>query len=248
MNFTPLPDDWPDQRDTLHHLAAHLLAQARQRHDGMFDLVPSPGGFGTPPVGADRERIRLVGGSMFVERVTGSTIRDSRATTTVSTVAGRTLASLCDEIGFEPRADFWVGHDTPAVRDLDAGIMLDGSATWLLGEWFLLGQRVIDEVVASLPTPDPSVGRLWPEHFDYGLDLLASPTARCNLGAAAGDGFHAEPYLYVGPHGPERPGPSDFWNAPFGAVLPFGDLDAADDPMRSALEFMMTGITLLRSA
>jgi len=30
MNFSPLPDDWPVHRDTLHFLAAHLLAQARQ--------------------------------------------------------------------------------------------------------------------------------------------------------------------------------------------------------------------------
>ena len=51
MNFAELPDDWPDQRDTLQFLAAHLLAQARHRHDGLFDLVPLPGGFGTPPVG-----------------------------------------------------------------------------------------------------------------------------------------------------------------------------------------------------
>ena len=82
MNFSPLPDDWSEQRDTLHFLAAHLLAQARERRDGMFDLVPSPGGFATPPVGHDRERVRLVGGSLLVERVVGETIRDAAATTT----------------------------------------------------------------------------------------------------------------------------------------------------------------------
>jgi hypothetical protein len=80
---------------------------------------------------------------------------------------------------------------------------------------------------------------------------------RCNLGAAAGDHFHAEPYLYVGPWGfadvglgawgTERPGPTEFWNAPFGAVLGFGDIDGADDPIRTAIEFFMTGIAALRS-
>jgi len=99
MNFGPLPDDWPDQRDTLHFLAAHVLGQARQRHDGMFDLVPSPGGFATPSVGPDRERVRLVGGSMLVERVAGETLRDATATTTVAQIAGSSLAELCQQVG-----------------------------------------------------------------------------------------------------------------------------------------------------
>ena len=50
--------------------------------------------------------------------------------------------------------------------------------------------------------------RLWPEHFDVGADLAVNsrdkPGVRTNLGAAAGDDFHQEPYLYVG-----RGGPSD---------------------------------------
>ena len=247
MNFSPLPDDWSEQRDTLHFLAAHLLAQARERRDGMFDLVPSPGGFATPPVGHDRERVRLVGGSLLVERVVGETIRDAAATTTVTPIAGNSLAELCHQIGFEPRPDFWVGDDTPPFRDPDTPIQLDGQATSILGEWYLLGQRAIDQVVAQLPHADATVGRLWPEHFDYGIDLDAAPGVRCNLGAAGGDGFHAEPYLYVGPQGPERPGATDYWNAPFGAALGFGDLDAADDPVGTAIEFLMTGIFLLRS-
>jgi hypothetical protein len=257
LNFAPLPDDWPDQRDTLRFLAAHLLAQARQRHDGLFDLQPQPGGFGTPPVGPDRERVRLVGGSMFVERVTGSHISQLDASSTVVTVAGSSLTALCAHAGFEPDPDFWVGDDTPAFRDPDEPIRLDGLATSTLGEWFLLGVRAIDEVVASLPAPAATVGRLWPEHFDYGIDLSATGTAaatdvRCNLGAAAGDAFHAEPYLYVGPWGfvdgdPARPGPTGFWNAPFGAMLGFGEIDAADDPIRTAIEFFMTGIAALRS-
>ena len=247
MNVGPLPDDWPDHRDTLHFLAAHVLGQARQRHDGMFDLVPSPGGFATPSVGPDRERVRLVGGSMLVERVAGETLRDATATTTVAQIAGSSLAELCQQVGFEPRPDFQVGNDTPPFRDPDAPIQLDGQATSILGEWYLLGQRSIDEVVASLPHAEATVGRLWPEHFDYGLDLDAAPGVRCNLGAAGGDGFHSEPYLYVGPHGPERPGATDYWNAPFGAVLGFGAIDAADDPISTAVEFLMAGIFLLRS-
>ena len=115
-------------------------------------------------------------------------------------------------------------------------IQLDGLATSILGEWYLLGQRAIDEVVASLPDPAATVGRLWPEHFDYGIDLAAAPGVRCNLGAAGGDGFHAEPYLYVGPRGVrERPGADATTGTPRSArVLGFGDIDAADDPIRTA--------------
>ena len=108
----------------------------------------------------------------------------------------------------------------------------------------------MDTAIASLPDPRASVVRLWPEHFDVGVDLAVDPAtrpeARVNLGAAAGDGSHQEPYLYVGPWGDERPGPSDFWNAPFGATLGFADLDAAANPLHAATEFFLHGIAYLR--
>ena len=247
MNFAALPDDWPTQRDTLRYLATHLLGQARFRHDGLFDLVPSPGGFGTPSVGPDRERVRLSGGSLFIERVSGPDIEHTKATTQVETLAGNTLDQLADAVGFTPDPDFSVGDDTPPTRDTSEPITLDSVATEILGDWFLLGQRAMDAAVASLPNPEASVGRLWPEHFDYGIDLAAKPGDRCNLGASAGDGFHAEPYMYLGPWNDARPGSADYWNAPFGAVLSFGELDSTDDPLRAATEFFMRGLAALRS-
>jgi hypothetical protein len=246
MNLPTLPDDWPDQRETLRVVAAHVLGQARQRHDELFDLQPAPGGFATPPVGEQRERVRVVGGSLLIERVDGNDVRSIAASTTVVTIAGNTVAGLCEAIGFEPDPDFWVGHDTPPV-DAQATLHLDSMAATVLGEWYLLGQRAIDEVVASLPDPDASVGRLWPEHFDYGIDLQATPSIRCNLGASAGDSGHQEPYLYVGPWTADRPGSAEYWNASFGAVLGFGDLDVADDPIGTAVAFFVTGISLLRA-
>ena len=138
-------------------------------------------------------------------------------------------------------------------------ITLDGLATSILGEWFLLGERAIDEVVASLPGPAATVGRLWPEHFDYGIDLAAAPlTSACNLGAAAGDAFHAEPYLYVGPWGfadgsLRRGVPWTALEAPTSGTRrsahcsASASIDAADDPIRTAIEFFMTGIAALRS-
>lgn len=246
-NLHMLPDDWRAQRHTLQRIATHVLSQARFRHDGMIDLTPLPGGFGTPPVGPERERVRLVGGSMFVERVAGADLYTMTATTDVVTVAGSSIAALCRSIGFEPDPAFWVGNDTPPLGDPDDMLVLDSLSAQVAGEWYLLGQRAIDEAVASLPDAQASVGRLWPEHFDHGIDLAARPGVRCNLGAAAGDGFSDEPYLYVGPWDAGRPGSADYWNAPFGAVLGYTAVDASVDPLGRAVEFLLEGITHLRS-
>ena len=121
MNFSPLPDDWPDQRDTLHFLAAHLLAQARQRHDGLFDLVPQPGRLRDAARRARPRRVRLVGGSMFVERVTGETIRDARGHDVGHPGRGEQPRPSCaTRSGSSRDPDFWVGDDTPPFRDPDA--------------------------------------------------------------------------------------------------------------------------------
>lgn len=246
MNFHPLPSDWDVQRARLQRLATHVLGQARFRHDGLFDLVALPGGIGTPPVGPERERVRLVGGSMFVERVVGDDVRQLTATTDVVTVAGSSIRQLCQLIGFDPDPDFWVGGDTPDPGDLDEPITLDAVSATLLGEWYLLGQRAIEEVVASLPDSAASVGRVWPEHFDFGIDLEVAPGVRANLGASPGDEFDASPYLYLGPWEPARPGPAEYWTAPFGAVLTFAELNIAEEPLGRAIEFLLHGVSYLR--
>ncbi len=165
-------------------------------------------------------------------------------------IAGSSIRQLCEQIGVDVDLDFSVGHDTPALGDPDATIMLDSDTTTVLGDWWALGQRAMDMAIASFPDPQAAVSRLWPEHFDVGTDVAVDPAGkpgvRVNLGAAAGDGFHEEPYLYVGPWGSERPGPPEFWNAPFGAVLSFGELDASENPLAQAAEFYLQGIALLR--
>jgi hypothetical protein len=104
----------------------------------------------------------------------------------------------------------------------------------------------IEEAVSSIPSAAASLGRLWPEHFDFGIDLGAKPGVRVNLGAAAGDGGINEPYLYVGPWGPERPGPAEYWTAPFGATLTFGELNLVESPLGRAAEFSLHSLCYLR--
>ncbi|MEP4650090.1 MAG: hypothetical protein ABJ314_07900, partial [Ilumatobacter sp.] len=158
---------------------------------------------------------------------------------------------LCERMSLDVSLEFSVGEDTPPLGDADQMIVLDSDTTTVLGDWWALGQRAMDIAIASLPDPRASVVRLWPEHFDVGVDLdvgaPARPGARVNLGASAGDDGHQEPYLYVGPWGDERPGPAEFWNAPFGATLGFGHLDAADNPLHAASEFFLHGIAYSRS-
>lgn len=249
MSLRPLPSDWSEQRETLRRIATHVLAQSRKRHDNLFDLEPSVGGFAIPAVGPARERVRVSGDLLVVERASGPALSDLVATTHVIPIDGSSIGELCAAVGFEPSAEFSAGPDTPVLGDLSTRLHLDSRAADALGEWYLLGQRAIDEAVASVASvddPDATLGRLWPEHFDYGIDLEASPGVRINLGAAAGDSFHDEPYLYVGPWGADRPGPADYWNAPFGAVLGHADLGSATDPLDRAASFLREGIGHLR--
>ena len=250
MNFATLPDDWPVQRDRLQRIATHVLANAQHRATGHVALTVLPGGFGTPEFGPDRSRVRIAGGSLHVERADGERDGERAATSVVVPLAGSSIRDLCRAAQVDPDPDLSVGGDTPDLGDPDEMIVLDPAATAVLGDWFSLGQRAMDTAVASLPDARASVVRLWPEHFDVGVDLAVDadrrPDVRCNLGASAGDSFHPEPYLYVGPWGDERPGPDGFWNAPFGAVVGFGDLDVSADPLAAAIEFFLHGIARLR--
>ncbi|MEM9747624.1 MAG: hypothetical protein AAF945_13090 [Actinomycetota bacterium] len=246
MNFASLPADWPTQRETLRRVATHVVARAQQSVTGHFALMALPGGFGTPQFGPERRRVRVVGGSLFVEQIV-----DGSATTTVSTIAGSTLSSLCAAAGTNADPGLSVGHDTPPLGDPDEMIMLDSDAVSILDDWYQLGHRAIDTAISSQFDPQAGVLRLWPEHFDLGTDLAIDPArrpgARTNLGASPGDDSHEEPYLYVGPWDDARPGPPEFWNRPFGAVLSWGELDAADNPLQTAIEFFLTGLAHLRS-
>lgn len=251
MSLHPLPAEWAGNRETLRRIATHVLAQARKLGDNLFDLEPSIGGFATPAVGTERRRVRVSGDLLVVERAIGPALSDLKASTTTMPISGSTLAELCEMVGFEPSAEFSAGPDTPPLGDLDAAIQLDRAAADALGDWYLLGQRAIDIAVASIEEPDATLGRLWPEHFDYGIDLTVGRGARTNLGAAAGDSFHDQPYLYVGPwdfgSGQDaRPGPADYWNAPFGAVLSHGEIASSADPVDRAATFLLAGIGHLR--
>ena len=78
--------------------------------------------------------------------------------------------------------------------------------------------------------------QLWPEHFDLGCNIEG-----VNFGCSPGDSYSAEPYVYVGPWNKEGLPDGDFWNASFGAVLPYKELLSVGDQREVALAFLRRG-------
>jgi hypothetical protein len=225
-------------RLTLHRVAAHVLG--RRRHDvtGRFGLRPSPGGFATPAFG-ERDAVEVV-------RVAdGVLVRETASGAAYLPIAGATVRGLAAFAGTDIASKFSVGADTPELDDVDAALDLDRQAARALADWFSLGARALDAVLAALPpSAAPAVVQLWPEHFDLGTNVVAGGGERVNLGASPGDAFSDEPYLYVGPWGAERPGDQAFWNAPFGAVLRAGDVRDTD-AVGAGVQFFGAGLARL---
>ena len=115
----------------------------------------------------------------------------------------------------------------------------------VLWAWFDLGWRVLDAVTADTSlVSSRSTVQLWPEHFDAGCTVGQGSGADVNLGFSPGDSFSEEPYAYVGPWGPERPGDPTFWNAPFGAFVPrsrAGGFAECTAFIRSGLQLLARG-------
>lgn len=238
--LAPLPPAFSATRDILQRVATHILARRRHALSGKFGLRAAPGGIASPAAGLEHETLRI-SGTRLIRESTGL-----GALTTSLVLDGATLAEAAALIGVDLSEPFVAGHDTPPVGDPTAPLAIDAAAAEALAAWFAFAWRVLDAAVAGLgEAAEPSVVQLWPEHFDAAIDVAASPGRRVNLGASPGDGYNAEPYLYVGPWDAERPGDAEYWNAPFGAVLSYSQLAAADDPTAAAVAFLSRGVELL---
>jgi hypothetical protein len=238
-----LPESFPPTRDALHRVAAHVLARRREAYTGRFGLRPAPGGVATPAFGDDVEVVRTSGRWLVSERAG-----------IVNRAPLTTLAAAAELAGVDLALDFSVGDDTPPLGDVAAPLGIDDRAARLLGAWFGFGLAVIDELVADEPEVTASdVPQVWPEHFDLGCIVTVAGDGgldagkRANLGASPGDGYEPTPYLYVGPWSDDRPGDPGYWNAPFGAALPYAALATLPGPDKhaAAVTFLRTGITHL---
>lgn len=217
-------------RGELHRIAAHVLGRRRYAVSGHFGLRASPGGISTPAFGPEPETLRLT--PLCLVREVGS---ESQGLA----LAGATLSSLAAFGGTDLEGEFSAGGDTPAVGPADEPLSLDAKELADVFSWFDLGWRVLDEVMAErIGSCVSSTIQLWPEHFDVGMSLELGSGDGVNLGFSPGDGFSDEAYVYVGPWGAARPGPSSYWNAPFGAVLPRSQVHDAD----GCAAFIRTGL------
>jgi len=118
---------------------------------------------------------------------------------------------------------------------------VDGRAASALGEFYGFACSVLEQLRANEATDgDPSLVRLWPEHFDIAVEIGPESRGwRVNLGASPGYDDHEEPYLYVSPWQTELAS-GELWNATgfAGAELVYSDLISARDQRRAALDFM----------
>jgi hypothetical protein len=223
---------WTTRAD-LHRIAAHVLGRRRYAVSGHFGLRASPGGISTPAFGPEPETLRLT--PLCLVREVGSGSRGLA-------LAGSSLAALAAFAGADLDAEFSAGGDTPALESVDEPLELDAKELGELFGWFDLGWRVLDEVMAERTGSCVAATiQLWPEHFDVGTSLDLGGDDGVNLGFSPGDGFSDEPYAYLGPWGATRPGPSSYWNAPFGAVLPRSQVGDAND----GATFIRTGLDRL---
>src|SRR6187200_3222134 len=124
---------------TLHLVAVHIVARARQQAVGRFSLRITPGGFGTPEFGADGRRVRVSGGTLIVESdAPGSPAATARA------IDGASLRQLADAAGVDLATPLDVGHDTPELGDADGALMLDAADARTVGEWFGIVAAALD--------------------------------------------------------------------------------------------------------
>jgi hypothetical protein len=220
-------------RAHLHRIAVHVLGRRRFAVSGHFGLRASPRGIATPAFGPEPEVIRIAGPCL---------VRELGAASRSLPMDGATLAELAAFVDADLASEFSAGGTAPLPGSPSEPLHLGSDELEVLYAWFDLGWRVLD-VVTWDPAPGPgwSTIQLWPEHFDVGTALDLGSGKGVNLGFSPGDAFSEEPYAYVGPWGPERPGEPEYWNAPFGAVLPRSGVDGP----QGAAAFLRRGLELL---
>jgi hypothetical protein len=221
MGLEPLPPTFATTRDALHQVAEQIVAPARKPHNEIA-LMPTPGGFGTPPFEFAEHVVQVrVDGIEIVVSEDGAERRHE-------------LLSLADAAGFVGAGLFFDGVPTD-----DASLDVDPEAGARLGELYSFAASALEAHRATSAISDePSAVILWPEHFDVAFDAGSDDGGgRATYGVSPGDAQHPEPYLYVLPWR-ERPH-SDVWNATgfAGAELAYAELVAASDPYQAAASF-----------
>jgi hypothetical protein len=184
-------------RRSLHAVAELVLAGPQYRTAGKLRLRVVPGGFAT----ILEPELRVVG-----TRVIGA----GGGAVPIDGHTARAIGAELEVAAGRPEGAYADG----AGVDLDETLTLDADQADVILRALSLGH---DGLIAFAPAQTPV---LWPEHFDVAIRVQDA-----NFGVSPGDGFIDEPYAYVGVSGP--PTGDAFWNAPFGAAVPLGELSDA---------------------
>lgn len=226
-----------EARRVLHLVATHVMARRRYESSGRIGLRAAPGGIATPAFGPAPERLRTAGAAL---------VREVGGDASYTSIDGSSLRELAAFAETKLDAPFDAGRDSPDPGDPNATLQLDPDAAQRLADWWALAYRVLDTVVSGLPIgAAPGTIQIWPEHFDAATNVAVDGVGRVNLGFSAGDSWRDEPYAYIGPWEPVRPGDNGYWNAPFGATLGASEFGGAP-PEQVSLEFFETGLRYLR--
>jgi hypothetical protein len=221
MGLEPLPPTFATTRAALHRVAEQIVAPARKPHNEIA-LMPTPGGFGTPPFDFQGHVLQVR--VEVVDLVVAEDGPERRAGIT-------TLADAANFVGAGLFFDGVPKDDTPLDVDRDAGERL--------AELYSFAAGALEQLRSTSAIGDePSAVILWPEHFDLAFESGTDDGGgRATFGVSPGDEEHAEPYLYVAPWR-ERPR-GELWNAHGfgGAEFGYADLVAAGDPYAAAAEF-----------
>jgi len=226
-----LPPTFAATRESLRALACYAVSPARKARTGRIGLRPFDLGFATPPFD-DGTRYAVRGEEL------------SRGPGEAAPIT--TVAAAATFLGIVASADPGVGLDLPLYAP-DVVLAVDAAASLALGSWYAYAERVLDRVAASVAREGAtsSEAQLWPEHFDLAATVTLPGDGDVNVGFSPGDAFHGKPYVYVGPHD-QTVLVGDFWNAPFGAYLPYERLAAGTDAETTALAFVIEGLDRFR--
>lgn len=238
MRLSPLPEHFVSTKDSLHQVAFFAVSPARYKSVGRMGLTATPGGFGTPPFD---DSVARVEGDMLVFEKDGN-------------VASRTITTIREAarfFGLEYEASWFADfHDPLDPADPDEIVAVEDGAARALGQWFNFAFEVLRKLGAQgTEEDDVSQVQLWPEHFDPATELGDQERGRrASFGASPGDSGHDEPYFYVAPWG-DIDTSNSYWNDRSfrGSSLGYARLVGSDDPVQTALDFLLEGYGILHT-
>jgi hypothetical protein len=223
----------------LHRLAVYVLSPVRMAAIAKMALRQTRGGFGTPFFGPEDRQVRVEDGALVDQRGDHADVHPLT-----------TLAAAAEAVGVTIDGSKPDEFDVPPPGDVDADLGTSPEVGAFVADWYGFAWRVLETVRAEVGAHDgPSRVQLWPEHFDPAFEAGDEAAGRrAGFGASPGDhhdGADPEPYLYVSVWARDQVPDDAFWNAPFGAKLPFAELVVAPDQEAAALGFFRTARRLL---